>query len=80
MKKYTVELTENQLKLIWKALESFERVRMGQFTELADDIAFANYVYDKNIPGNADDFNTRISRRNQADDLFGVAFLQHDRY
>lgn len=75
MRKYTVELTKNQLKLIWKALESFERVRMGQFNDLADDIAFANYVYDKNIPGNTDDFNTRILRRNKSEDLFNVAFF-----
>lgn len=74
MKKFKIELTERQLKLIWKALESYERIRMGQFTDIADDLAFANFVYDKERPGNAEEFDQRILRRNDADDMFAKAF------
>ena len=38
-KKYTIELTENQVRVIQNALEEYFRLRMGQDTEFCMDIA-----------------------------------------
>lgn len=41
-KKYTIELTENQVGVIQNALEEYFRLRMGQNFDFCNDIASLN--------------------------------------
>lgn len=70
--KYTITLSQNQVRVMMIALESFFRTRMGQYFDLANDIAFNGYDYDEDT--SKDDFSNRISCRNDAEELFNHAF------
>lgn len=59
-KKVILELNEAQARTVMVALEEWFRLRMGQGRDLADDLAFYGYDYDKNRP---DLFNQRIQTR-----------------
>lgn len=72
--KYRIELTENQARVVQNALESYLRLRMGQFFDYADEIAHAGYEYDKENPNNSELFNDYINRRNEAEEIFNHAF------
>ena len=72
--KYKIELSENQARVVQNALESYLRLRMGQFFDYADEIASAGYEYDKDNPRNSELFNEYINRRNDAEDMFNRAF------
>ncbi len=48
------------------------RVRMGQFEDLSDYLAFKGFSYEQPIDRN--DFTARIERRNNADTMFKTAF------
>ena len=72
--KYTITLTEKQLSVVFKALEWFFRLQMGQFFDYATEIAQNGYVYDKSAPNNEADFNAYIWRRNEAQEQFQKAF------
>lgn len=58
--KYTLEITEKQAEIIRIALEEYFRVRMNQWSDLANDLAFTGFDY-----GSHDSmkFNARIERR-----------------
>ena len=68
--KYTLELTEKQAEIIKIALEEYFRVRMNQWSDLANDLAFIDYVH-----GSHDglDFNARIERRNSTQRVLEAA-------
>lgn len=59
--KYTLEISEKQAEIIKIALEEYFRLRMNQWGDLANDLAFTGLDY-----GSHDgmDFNARIERRN----------------
>ena len=70
--KYRLTLSENQARIVMMALESFFRVRLGQYFDLVEDIAFNGYDHDKDKGGT--DFKQRINDRNDAEELFNKAF------
>lgn len=73
--KYKITLSQNQARVIMIALESFFRTRMGQFFELVDDISFNGFdPYGDDGEGKDNDFHNRISRRNDAEELFNGAY------
>ena len=74
MSEYKLTVTEAQLKLIWEALEEYERLRMGQFSDFVDDIALNGYVYDNSKPDNDKLFDRYIHRRNSGKEVFEVAY------
>ena len=73
--KYKFTLSQNQARVIMIALESYFRTRMGQFFDLADDIAFNGFEPEgKDKQETDNDFNHRINYRNDAEELFNQAF------
>ena len=71
---YTLTVSEKQLALIGAALESYARLRMGQYHDYADEIAENGYVYDKSNPDNDRLFDAYIKRRNDAKELLEKAY------
>lgn len=74
MKSYKLTVSENQLRVMMIALEDYFRTRMGQFSDLADDLAFCGFDYSQ--PFDADrekDFYARIDRRDDCQDLMRQA-------
>ena len=59
-KKITIELTEAQARVVLSAVEEWFRLRMGQYWELADSLAFLGFKHD---PKNKSAFHDRILRR-----------------
>lgn len=59
---YRLEVNEKQLSLIGLALEEYARVRIGQFHDLANDIAFMNFDSSNYTK---EEFNTRIANRDE---------------
>ena len=74
MATYNLTVTGEQLRLIWEALEEYERLRMGQWFDFATDLAANGYVYDKNNPDNDRLFDEYIDRRNKSQDEFDKAY------
>ena len=70
-KRYRLEVSEAQLKMIQVALESYFRIRYHQFLDLADDLVFANY--DRKEDPDRSEFTRRIDRRNETYDLLNAA-------
>lgn len=71
---YRITLTDNQLSLLEKAVESYFRVRMGQHFDLADDVAFKGYDRSSDSTNDSTEFDERIRRRNDAQDLYDIAY------
>lgn len=69
-KQYVLQLNGTQLIAIQDALESYFRVRMGQFFDLAEDVAFAGFDFKEH---KEIDFFDRIARRDAAIDLMNAA-------
>lgn len=72
--KYCLTVSENQARIIQNALESYARLRMGQFWDFADEIAHYGYKYDAENPDNDRLFSEYISRRDDAKELFEKAY------
>lgn len=60
-KKVTIELTEVQAGIVLEAVEEWFRLRMGQYSDLANGLAFHGYEHD---PENKLAFDRRIVKRN----------------
>ena len=72
---YKISLSQNQARVMMIALESFFRTRLGQFFDLADDIAFNGYDPNNRDKEGADnDFLHRINYRNDAEEMFNYAY------
>ena len=71
---YELTVTKNQLQLLRDALESYFRIRTGQFWDLADELAHLGYVYDKNDPNNDYRFQAYLTRRDDALRFFDQAY------
>ena len=74
MATYKLTVTGEQLSLIWEALEEYERLRMGQFTDFVNDVARNGFVYDRSNPDNCGLFDEYIQRRNNSQELFNLAY------
>lgn len=73
---YKLTVTENQLRVIQKALESWERLCMGQFWEFADEIAVVGTDLSPEHPEHDRIFDDYIDRRDRARELFDQAFRE----
>ena len=66
---FAVRLNERQLRLIQRALENWARLRMGQTWDLADDLVYQHYEYQKDDP----EFDRRLLRRDATRELLDLA-------
>ena len=73
--RYRLEVSEEQLKVINTALESYFRTHMGQFFDFTDEIAFRNFTYKAGDAETHDEFDMRINRRNKAQEEFDKAYM-----
>ena len=71
---YKLTVSDNQLRVIGKALEWYFRTALGQFFDYADEVALNGFEYDKANPDNDRLFNEYIQRRNESHDLFEKAY------
>lgn len=60
--KFQIELTGAQAKLIERALEEFFRLRMGQYSEFAEDMALDGFDYANHTD---EEFVERMKRRDE---------------
>ena len=66
--KYRLTLSEKQMQILQLALEEYFRIRLNQWSELADDLAFTGLDYKNHTK---EDFNERIERRDMFRDELG---------
>lgn len=75
MKKYKLIVSENQMRVMMVALEDYFRTRLGQFTDLSDDLAFCGFDYSQPFDEKREsEFNDRIHRRDDCKELMEQAF------
>lgn len=67
---YRLELSEKQAEIIKIALEEYFRLRMGQFGDLAEDLAYSGYDRNNHT---SDELNARNERRWSAEAVFKAA-------
>lgn len=70
-KQYVLEVNETQLRIIRDALESYLRTRMGQFTDLAEDIAGVGFNW---LNHTDEQFMDYLNRKDNSQKLFEAAF------
>lgn len=70
-KQYVLEVNETQLRIIRDALESYLRTRMGQFTDLAEDIAGVGFNW---LNHTDEQFMDCLNRKDNSQKLFEAAF------
>ena len=73
-KKYTIELTENQVGVIQNALEEYFRLRMGQYTEFCTDMAELNADLSPDNPHHELIFDRYIQRRDHMEEVMRAFF------
>ena len=73
-KKYTIELTENQVKVIQNALEEYFRLRMGQYTEFCTDMAKLNADLSPDNPHHELIFDRYIQKRDHMEEVMRAFF------
>lgn len=61
MKKVTIEMSETQARIVLEAVEEWFRLRLGQYHQTADGLAFLGFRYSED---KRDEFDERITRRN----------------
>lgn len=64
--KYKIEVDDEQLNIMRIAIEEYFRIRMGQYWDLADTIAFTGFDYDNYTK---EEFDRRITSRDTLRDL-----------
>lgn len=77
-KKYTIELTENQVRVIQNALEEYFRLRMGQEWDFCNNLASINVDLSPDNPNHEHLFDMYIARRDHMQEVlrsfFRIAF------
>ena len=78
-KMYNLTVTETQLRLIWRALEYYERAMMGQFEDFTDELSYHGLNRGEDgyfIDGKVDDklFHECINRRNDGREYMNLAY------
>lgn len=74
--KYLLEINEKQARIMQDALEEYFRIRMNQWSDLANDLASVGFVYDKDNPDNRKNFDSYIERRDKTKELLEKAMLE----
>ena len=81
MAKYTIELTENQMRVVQNAIEEYFRLRMGQEFDFCTDLAGINTDLSPDNPNHDWIFDKYIARRDHMQELmrafFRIAFEPH---
>ena len=77
---YKLTLTENQLRVIQRALEGWERMHMGQFWDFADEVAEVGTDLCTEHPDHKRIFDDYIDRRDRAREMFDAAFREAQPY
>lgn len=67
--KYTIELTEAQLRLVNAALEEWFRIPLNQWSELADRLARKGVDLSRNNPRHSEIFDNYIIRRDAVHEI-----------
>ena len=70
-KQYVLTVNETQLRIIRDALGSYLRTRMGQFTDLAEDIAGVGFNW---LNHTDEQFMDYLNRKDNSQKLFEAAF------
>lgn len=70
IKTVTMELSETQAKIIQTALEEWFRIRIGQFSDLAEDLVFSDYKKD---PKHPEKFDVCLQARDDLNAIFDAA-------
>lgn len=73
-KKYKVELTEKQMKVVLCAIEEYFRLRMGQSIDFCEDLASMGHDLSPDNPNHDWIFNNYISRRDHLCELMHAFF------
>lgn len=68
--KYILEVSEKQAETIEIALEEYFRLRMNQWWDFVDEVAAADYEYNKEDPENSKKFDAYIERRDRSEKMF----------
>lgn len=71
--KYRLTLSEKQMQILQLALEEYFRIRLNQWSDLADDLAFTGLDYKNHTK---EEFEARIERRDNAENLFKKAMSE----
>jgi hypothetical protein len=72
---YNLTINEEQAKLIKTALEEYFRIRMNQWSDLAEDLAHEGFVYNLADPENGMNFNDYLTRREHTEMLLKQAMM-----
>ena len=71
---YTIELTENQARVVQIALEEYFRLRMGQDDDFCNDLARMETDLDPKSPEHERLFNAYLARRDHMRELMRAFF------
>ena len=71
---YILFISRNQARVINEALECYFRTHIGQYFDLANDVARNGYEYNKEDPDNNKKFDDYIQRRDDSLALFDKAY------
>ena len=74
MEKYRMTLTADQLRLIENALEEYFRLRMGQETDFANDLAGQNVDLSQDNPNHQRIFDMYVERRDAIGEIMKAVF------
>lgn len=72
-KKYNLELTENQIRVVRDALEEYLRIRMNQWRDLADSLASKDVDFSSENPNHERIFDKYLDNRNAVLRVFECA-------
>lgn len=76
MEKVSITLTDEQLRLVNKAIEEYFRLRLGQFRDFADDVCADGVDFSPANENHETLFNNYIVRRNTMHATFEALFRQ----
>ena len=77
---YKITFTDNQLRVVQRALEGWERLNMGQFWDFTDDIAMVGTDFNPEHPDHKRIVDDYIDRRDKAREMFSAAFREAQPY
>ena len=72
--KYTVEMTDEQARVIFVALEEYFRLRMGQVWDFCNDMSEINADLNPENPGHDKIFQDSITRRDHLEEVMRCFF------
>ena len=76
MGKITMTMTEEQLRLVNKAIEEYFRLRLGQFWDFADDVCEQGIDLSSENPNHEKVFDNYLVRRNALKTSFETLFRE----